>query len=117
MSKRIIASFLTILILSMGSFVYAQDGEDGGEKSGHKLEKGVIQLGASIVDIPKAIYNESVSRGNPISGVPIGILKGVGNAFANIFSGVFNIITCPFPKPEMDAVMFPETTQTPSPVK
>ena len=107
MNKKIIASFLTILILSMGSFVCAQDGGDGGEKAGHKLEKGVIQLGTSIIDIPKAIYNESTSRGNPISGVPIGILKGVGNAVANIFSGVFNIITCPFPRPEMDAVMFP----------
>ncbi len=114
MNKQTIALFLIILILSISSFVYAQDAD---QKPGHKLEKGVIQLGTSIIDIPKAIYNESTNRGNPVSGVAVGFLKGVGNTVAHIFSGLFNIVTCPFPKPEMDAEMFPETSPPPQPVK
>ena len=114
MNKQTIALFLIILILSVSSFVYAQEAD---QKPGHKLEKGVIQLTTSVIDIPKAIYNESVSRNNPLTGTAVGLLKGVGNAFSHIFSGLFNIVTCPFPKPEMDATMFPEIAPTPQPVK
>ena len=114
MNKQTITLFLVILIFSMSSFVYAQGAD---QKPGHKLEKGVIQLTTSIIDIPKAIYNETTNRGNPITGVAVGLLKGVGNTFSHIFSGLFNIVTCPFPKPEMDATMFPETSPPPQPVK
>ena len=118
MNKQTIALFLIILILSVSSFVYAQSAQDiADQKAGDKLEKGVIQLSTSIIDIPKAIYAESVNRDNPITGAPIGFLKGVGNTVSHIFSGLFNIITCPFPKPTMDAVMFPETVQTPKPAR
>ncbi len=114
MNKQTITLFLIILILSISSFVYAQDAD---QKPGHKLEKGVIQLTTSIIDIPKAIYNESVNRNNPITGTAVGLLKGVGNTFSHIFSGLFNIVTCPFPKPEMDAEMFPLTPPPPQPAK
>ncbi len=114
MNKQTIVLFLIILILSVSSFVYAQEAD---QKPGHKLEKGVIQLTTSVIDIPKAIYNESVSRNNPLTGTAVGLLKGIGNTFSHIFSGLFNIVTCPFPKPEMDATMFPETSPPPQPVK
>jgi len=114
MNKQTIVLFLIILILSVSSFVYAQEAD---QKPGHKLEKGVIQLTTSVIDIPKAIYNESISRNNPLTGTAVGLLKGVGNTFSHIFSGLFNIVTCPFPKPEMDAEMFPQTAPPPQPVK
>ena len=114
MNKQTIVLFLIILILSVSSFVYAQEAD---QKPGHKLEKGVIQFTTSVIDIPKAIYNESVSRNNPLTGTAVGLLKGIGNTFSHIFSGLFNIVTCPFPKPEMDATMFPETSPPPQPVK
>lgn len=105
MNKKIVSLFLIILTLSMTSSVYAQ------QKEGHKLERGVIQISTSIVDIPRAICDETTARGNPITGIPVGFLKGMGNVFAHVFSGIFNIVTCPFPNPEMNADMFPESSQ------
>ena len=104
--KSIICLLLAVTLIGMSGSVYAQTKEGG-----KKLERGVIQLTTSIIDIPKAIYQESKAT-NPVVGIPIGFLKGLGNTFAHVLSGFFNIVTCPFPDPEMNAEMFPEQRTT-----
>lgn len=95
-----ICLLIVITLISVTGSGYAE-----GTEGGKKLEKGVIQITTCLIDIPKAIYQESKAS-NPLVGLPVGILKGGANMFAHLFSGFFNIATCMFPKPQMDAEIF-----------
>jgi putative exosortase-associated protein (TIGR04073 family) len=46
-------------------------------------------------EIPKTIVKVTKDSDNPFLGITVGLLKGIGNAFARTTSGVADVVTMP----------------------
>ena len=90
--KGIIICVAVLMILNMATASYAQD-------MGKKLYRGVANIVTGWVELPKNIYDTSVED-NPLSGITIGLAKGVGMTIVRTGAGVYETVTFPFPIPE-----------------
>ena len=80
------------MVLNMAAACYAQD-------MGKKLYRGLANIVTGWIELPKNIYDTSVED-NPLSGITIGLAKGVGMTIVRTGAGVYETVTFPFPIPE-----------------
>jgi putative exosortase-associated protein (TIGR04073 family) len=92
MTKAIIICVAILMVLNIATASYAQD-------MGRKLYRGCANILTGWVELPKNIYDTSVED-NPLSGLTIGLAKGVGMTIVRTGAGVYEAATFPFPIPE-----------------
>ncbi len=64
-----------------------------------KLGRGVANTFTGWVELPKNIYDTSVEE-NAFAGMTLGLAKGAGMTLVRTGSGIFELVTFPFPLPE-----------------
>jgi len=93
MVKGLILCIAILLALNIvTSSCYAQD-------PAKKLGRGIANILTGWVELPKNIYDTSVED-NPLSGLTIGLAKGIGMTIVRTGAGVYETVTFPFPIPE-----------------
>jgi len=90
--KGIIILVAILTIVNIATASYASD-------PAKKLGRGVANILTGWVELPKNIYDTSVED-NPLSGLTIGLAKGVGMTIVRTGAGVYETVTFPFPIPE-----------------
>ncbi|MDD5634088.1 MAG: exosortase system-associated protein, TIGR04073 family [Candidatus Omnitrophica bacterium] len=95
MQKTIKVLFVVCVVLAMvgvASQCYAQD-------PAKKLGRGLANVLTGWVELPKNIYETSVEE-NMLTGITMGLAKGVGMTIVRTGAGVYEAVTFPFPIPE-----------------
>ncbi len=64
-----------------------------------KLGRGVANTLTGWVELPKNVYDTSVED-NAFAGMTLGLAKGAGMTLVRMGSGIFELVTFPFPLPE-----------------
>ena len=90
--KGIIICVAILMVLNIVTLSYAQ-------APGKKLYRGVANIITGWIELPKNIYDTSVED-NVLSGVTIGLAKGVGMTIVRTGAGIYETVTFPFPIPE-----------------
>ena len=90
--RKIIILVLVIAMVGMATQCYAQD-------PAKKLGRGLANVLTGWVELPKNIYDTSVEE-NILSGLTMGLAKGVGMTVVRTGAGVYEAVTFPFPIPE-----------------
>ena len=99
--KILFVCMMVVAILGMATQCYAQD-------PAKKLGRGVANILTGWVELPKNIYETSVEE-NVLSGLTMGLAKGVGMTIVRTGAGVYETVTFPFPIPEdYEPVLEPE---------
>ncbi|MDD3088691.1 MAG: exosortase system-associated protein, TIGR04073 family [Candidatus Omnitrophica bacterium] len=92
---------VVVAMIGMATQAYAQD-------PAKKLGRGLANVVTGWVELPKNIYETSVEE-NVLSGLTMGLAKGVGMTIVRTGAGVYETVTFPFPIPENYApVLQPE---------
>jgi len=92
LAKGIIICVAILMVLNIANACYAQD-------MGKKVYRGLANIITGWIELPKNIYDTSVED-NPLSGLTIGLAKGVGMTIVRTGAGVYETVTFPFPIPE-----------------
>jgi putative exosortase-associated protein (TIGR04073 family) len=90
--KGIIICVAVLVMINIATASYADD-------PGKKLGRGLMNILTGWIELPKNIYDTSVED-NPLSGLTIGLAKGVGMTIVRTGAGVWETVTFPFPIPE-----------------
>jgi putative exosortase-associated protein (TIGR04073 family) len=90
--KLLIVCLVAVAMLGMATQCYAQD-------PAKKLGRGVANILTGWVELPKNIYETSVEE-NVLSGLTMGLAKGVGMTIVRTGAGLYETVTFPFPIPE-----------------
>lgn len=92
---------IAVSMIGMATQCYAQDPLN-------KLGRGLANVLTGWVELPKNVYDTSVEE-NVLSGLTMGLAKGVGMTIVRTGAGVFETVTFPFPIPEdYEPVLEPE---------
>lgn len=83
---------VVVAMIGMATQAYAQD-------PAKKLGRGLANILTGWVELPKNIYETSVEE-NVLSGLTMGLAKGVGMTIVRTGAGVYETVTFPFPIPE-----------------
>lgn len=85
---------VVVLALVVGNVAcaFAQD-------VGHKLGRGLVNVGTGWIELPKGIRDGSQEEA-PLVGVTAGIFKGLGLGLLRTGVGVIEVVTFPFPWPK-----------------
>lgn len=98
--KAFVGAFV-VSMLASASVCYAQDPFT-------KLGRGAANVLTGWIEIPKGVSAES-SETNWLSGVTVGLAKGLGMGIVRTISGAYEVVTFPFPAPaEYKPVLEPE---------
>jgi putative exosortase-associated protein (TIGR04073 family) len=81
------------LFLSCIAPVFANEPKD-------KLARGVANVFSAVVEIPQNIDMEWKESKNAVTGIFAGFFKGLGWGAARCISGLWDIVSFPFPKPD-----------------
>ncbi len=92
MKKGLNVLLTLVLILSLTTTGLAQDKLT-------KLERGAINTVTGWVEVPKEMYDETIDT-NVLSGLTIGLGKGVCLGVLRTGAGIYDIVTFPFAIPE-----------------
>ena len=99
--KTLFVICLVVTMVGMASQCYAQD-------PAKKLGRGLANVLTGWVELPKNIYDTSVEE-NVLSGLTMGLAKGVGMTIVRTGAGIYETVTFPFPIPEdYEPVLEPE---------
>lgn len=83
---------VVVAMIGMATQAYAQD-------PAKKLGRGLANILTGWVELPKNIYETSVEE-NVLSGLTMGLAKGIGMTIVRTGAGVYETVTFPFPIPE-----------------
>lgn len=73
-----------------------------------KMGRGIVNVLTGWIEIPKNVAREWRET-DPFTGLILGTIKGIGWGFGRTISGVYEIITFPFPIPRnYEPLMMPE---------
>lgn len=113
----LIAGVVAATLLVAGERAYAVDtyvlpeDKDWSVKVATKLSRGVINVGTSVLEVPKKAYIES-SRSDQwietLGRLHAGALIGVGRTVIRAGAGAFDIITFPFDINDYEPILEPE---------
>ncbi len=92
MAKGIIICLAILMVLNIAALSYAQD-------AGRKIYRGVANIITGWIELPKNIYDTSVED-NILSGLTIGLFKGLGMTIVRTGAGIYETLTFPLPIPE-----------------
>ncbi len=90
--KFLFVCFVIVAMVGITTQCYAQD-------PAKKLGRGLANVVTGWVELPKNIYDTSVEE-NILSGLTMGLAKGVGMTIVRTGAGVYETVTFPFPIPE-----------------
>lgn len=91
MVKTLFVCCVVVAMVGMAAQCYAQDPVK-------KLGRGIANILTGWVELPKNIYETSVEE-NVLSGLTMGLAKGVGMSIVRTGAGVYETVTFPFPIP------------------
>lgn len=91
-AKILFVACIIIAMIGIATQSYAQD-------PAKKLGRGLANIVTGWVELPKNIYDTSVEE-NILSGLTMGLAKGVGMTIVRTGAGVYETVTFPFPIPE-----------------
>jgi putative exosortase-associated protein (TIGR04073 family) len=93
---------IAALVLSITSFVCANEPKD-------KVARGVANVFGSVLEVPQNIDIEWKQSNNAGIGIFTGLFKGMFWGVARGFSGLWDIVTFPFPSPhDYNSIIQPE---------
>lgn len=96
----VVAAAAMSLVVSAGT-CYAQDPFT-------KLGRGAANVLTGWVEIPKGVQAES-AESNWLSGITVGLAKGVGMGVVRTIGGAYEVVSFPFPAPaDYKPVLEPE---------
>ncbi|MFH1867684.1 MAG: exosortase system-associated protein, TIGR04073 family [Candidatus Omnitrophota bacterium] len=94
--KRLISGILPLIFIAAYAVCgFAEEADNAGEK----LAEGVGEAATGWVEVPKEIV-ETSEESNPIEGITVGTLKGVGEAVVKTTEGVVKAATFYIPDEE-----------------
>lgn len=109
---RFSSLIILTLVLSAGTAMATSD--DTSRQSSdlnkmlHKAGRGVVNVLTCWVEWPRNVASEW-DKTDPVSGIVVGTVKGIGWGFARFATGVYDVVTFPFPVPEnYQAMIQPE---------
>ena len=86
--------------LIIGSFMVVCAEEAGASAAAQKAVRGVVNTGLGVVaEVPKTIYYDTREDG-PVYGLTVGVLEGLSWGIARTLTGVYEVVTFPFPIPD-----------------
>ncbi|MGC8741304.1 MAG: exosortase system-associated protein, TIGR04073 family [Candidatus Sumerlaeaceae bacterium] len=90
---------------------YGEEYREGSafNKMQHKLGRGLANIFTGVIEVPKNISREW-RKSDPVTGVIVGGVKGVGWAATRMVVGAYETVTFPIPVPaNYEPLMEPET--------
>ncbi|MGB2629676.1 MAG: exosortase system-associated protein, TIGR04073 family [Candidatus Omnitrophota bacterium] len=90
--KFLMVCLVIVAMVGITTQCYAQD-------PAKKLGRGLANVLTGWVELPKNIYDTSVEE-NILSGLTMGLAKGVGMTIVRTGAGIYETVTFPFPIPE-----------------
>jgi len=90
--KILFVCCVVVAMIGMATQCYAQD-------PAKKLGRGLANVLTGWVELPKNIYDTSVEE-NALSGMTMGLAKGLGMTIVRTGAGVYETVTFPLPVPE-----------------
>lgn len=90
--KAMLVCCMVVSLVGISSQSFAQD-------PARKLGRGVANMLTGWVELPKNVYDTSVEE-NVLSGLTMGLAKGVGMTIVRTGAGVYETVTFPFAIPE-----------------
>jgi putative exosortase-associated protein (TIGR04073 family) len=90
--KILVVLLVVVAMMGMATQCFAQD-------PAKKLGRGLANILTGWVELPKNIYETSVEE-NVLSGLTMGLAKGIGMTIVRTGAGVYETVTFPFPIPE-----------------
>ncbi|MDP3937000.1 MAG: exosortase system-associated protein, TIGR04073 family [Deltaproteobacteria bacterium] len=113
----LVVGMAATLLIATGERAYAMDtyvipeDKDLSVKVATKLSRGIINVGTSVLEIPKKAYIES-SRSDQwietLGRLSAGVLIGAGRTVIRAGAGAFDIITFPFDINDYEPILEPE---------
>ena len=91
-TKQAVGVAAVVLMLAITTVCFANDPFT-------KLGRGVANTLTGWVELPKNIHQTSVED-NVLSGITLGLAKGVGMTIVRTGAGIYEIATFPFPLPQ-----------------
>jgi len=95
---------ITLLLIS--TIIFAPMAQ--AQNPARKLLRGTVNILTGWIELPKNIYDTSVEE-TMLSGLTMGVAKGVGMVIVRTGCGVYELVTFPFPVPEdYEVILEPE---------
>ncbi|MGH7198377.1 MAG: exosortase system-associated protein, TIGR04073 family [Candidatus Omnitrophota bacterium] len=91
-TRQAFGAMAVVLMLALSTACFANDPFT-------KLGRGVANTLTGWVELPKNIHQTSVED-NVLSGITLGLAKGVGMTIVRTGAGIYEIATFPFPLPQ-----------------
>ena len=91
-TRQALTAMAIVLMLAITTVCFANDPFT-------KLGRGVANTLTGWVELPKNIHQTSVED-NVLSGITLGLAKGVGMTIVRTGAGIYEIATFPFPLPQ-----------------
>jgi putative exosortase-associated protein (TIGR04073 family) len=91
-TRQALTAVAVVLTLAMTTLCFANDPFT-------KLGRGVANTLTGWVELPKNIHQTSVED-NVLSGITLGLAKGIGMTIVRTGAGIYEIATFPFPLPQ-----------------
>src|SRR5262245_11111269 len=101
LSRKILVALFAVAVLASAKNCYAYDAFT-------KLGRGAANVLTGWVEIPKGVQTEA-SETNVLSGITVGLAKGLGMGIVRTVTGAYEVVTFPFPAPaDYKPVLEPE---------
>lgn len=91
-TRQALTGVAAVLMLATATVCFANDPFT-------KLGRGVANTLTGWVELPKNIHQTSVED-NVLSGITLGLAKGVGMTIVRTGAGIYEVATFPFPLPQ-----------------
>lgn len=88
-----------VMLLAAPSHAQMERRDSDFDKMLHKLGRGIVNVLTGWMEIPKEIA-EAWRETDPVTGLVVGGIKGVGYTVVRTVAGVYEIFTFPMPFPE-----------------
>ena len=91
---------LVSMVLVSGPFTAIFAEELVAPRAAQKAIRGVANAGLGVViEVPKTVYYDTLEDG-PLYGLTVGVLEGLSWGIARTLTGVYEVVTFPFPVPD-----------------
>ena len=91
---------LVSMVLVNGPFTAVFAEELVAPRAAQKAIRGMANAGLGVVvEVPKTVYYDTLEDG-PLYGLTVGVLEGLSWGIARTLTGIYEMVTFPFPVPE-----------------
>ncbi|MBI2882612.1 MAG: exosortase system-associated protein, TIGR04073 family [Candidatus Methylomirabilis oxyfera] len=98
--KLLATAVLVTMALVTGPFTVVCAEESAAPLAAQKAVRGLGNAGLGVVaEVPKTVYYDTLEDG-PVYGLTVGVLEGLSWGIARTLTGVYEVVTFPFPIPE-----------------